>query len=325
MLSAVNPWAFHAHPDTWFVVLVPAFCYWYALRRIGPRVLGPRAVVATRRQVLCFAAGLLAIEVASDWPVHDLAEHYLFSAHMVEHLLISLIAPPLLLLGLPAWLVRRLLRSPAAGGTVRVMARPLVAGLTFNAVLALSHAPFWVNGTLEHHFLHFWAHLLLFAVSMLMWFPVINRLEEFPSLGGPGRMIYLFVMSIVPNVPAAFLLLATGVVYKFYATVPHPFPGLGAVNDQQLAGAIMKVGGTTYLWSLITVMFFRWVATQYRSSDAAEDRAASAAAASKALTRPPPAPVAVAAGAARERMPKVLTWHDVAEELARTPPAEPGG
>ena len=125
--------------------------------------------------------------LAADWPIHDLAENYLFSAHMVEHLLISLVAPPLLLLGLPAWMVRRLLRSPAAGGTVRVMARPLVAGLTFNAVLALSHAPFWVNGTLEHHFLHFWAHLLLFAVSMLMWFPVINRLEEFPSLGGPGR------------------------------------------------------------------------------------------------------------------------------------------
>jgi putative membrane protein len=326
----VNPWAYHPHPDTWIAIVVPAFAYWYAIRRIGPRVLGPRAgrsrvTVVTRRQVLCFAGGLLALEVAADWPIHDLAENYLFAAHMLEHLLISLVAPPLLLLGLPAWMVRRLLRKPWAGGTVRVLGRPLVAGLLFNAVLAISHAPFWVNGTLEHHFLHFWAHLLLFVVSMLMWFPVINRLEEFPSLGGTGRMIYLFVMSIVPNVPAAFLLLATGVVYKFYATVPHPIAGMSAINDQQLAGAIMKVGGTTYLWSVITVMFFRWVGSQYRSRDASEDRAASAAAGQRDLLRRvrvkvPTAGAADPAGA----MPKVLTWDHVAEEMARTPPAPPG-
>jgi cytochrome c oxidase assembly factor CtaG len=154
---------------------------------------------------------------------------------------------------------------------------------------------------------------------------VINRLEEFPSLGGTGRMIYLFVMSIVPNVPAAFLLLATGVVYKFYATVPHPIAGMSAINDQQLAGAIMKVGGTTYLWSVITVMFFRWVGSQYRSRDASEDRAASAAAGQRDLLRRvrvkvPTAGAADPAGA----MPKVLTWDHVAEEMARTPPAPPG-
>jgi putative membrane protein len=356
MSGAVNPWAFHTHPDTWFVVVAAGFAYWYAIRRIGPRVLGGRLTVATRRQMTCFYAGLLVIEVSGDWPLHDLAENYLYSAHMLQHLLVSLIAPPLLLLGMPAWLIRRLLRRPWAGGTVRVMARPLVAGLTFNAVIAISHAPFWVNGTLQHHYLHFWAHLLLFLASMLMWFPVINRLEEFPTLGGTGRMIYLFVMSIVPNVPAAFLLLATGVVYRFYATVAHPFPGLNAVNDQQLAGAIMKVGGTTYLWGLITVMFFRWVASQVRSGSAAEDREASAAAAIEDLAqrRRPAVPsaasvgsgsvgrstsvgsgavgsAAVGSGAANfgsvgsGSMPKVLTWDHVAEELARTPPPGEGG
>jgi putative membrane protein len=334
-----NPWAFHTHPDTWFVIVLGGFSYWYALRRIGPRVLGGRIPVATRRQVMWFCAGLLTLELAGDWPLHDLAENYLYSAHMVQHLLISLVAPPMLLLGTPTWLVRWILRKPWSGGTVRVMARPLVAGVMFNFVIAISHAPFYVNGTLEHHFLHFWAHLLLFVVSMFMWFPVINKLEEFPSLSGFPRMIYMFVMSILPNVPAAFLLLATGVVYKFYATVPHPFAGLGAVNDQQLAGAIMKVGGTTYLWAMISVMFFRYVASQYRSGDARVDRAASAAAAEKALTEPVPtrrSPEMAAARAARaaragrdggalptDGLPRVLTWDDVAEEMAKSPPAEP--
>jgi len=325
-----NPLAFHAHPDTWFVIVFSGYLYWYAIRRLGPRVLGAGVRVATRRQILYFCAGLFTLEVAGDWPLHDLAENYLYSAHMVQHLLISFVAPPLLLLGVPAWLTRWILRPLWAQGTVRVMARPVVAAVFFNAVIAISHAPFWVNGTLEHHSLHFWAHLLLFIASMFMWFPVINRLEEFPSLDGFPRMIYLFIQSILPNVPAAFLLLATGVVYKYYATVPHPY--MSAIQDQQLAGAIMKVGGTTYLWGIITIMFFRWVRLQYRSGDAAEDRKASAAEAERTLMRqahPEAAPAPVLAGAgARPRsidtMPKILTWDDVAEELARTPPAEQG-
>lgn len=329
LLGAVDPWAFHAHPDSWFIVALSAFGYWYAIRRVGPRVLDARVAVVTRRQVLCFGAGLLALEVASDWPLHDLAENYLFSAHMVQHMLISLIAPPLLLLGMPSWLIRHLLRSRWAAGTIRVMCRPIVAGLLFNTVIAISHAPFWVNGTLDHHYLHFWAHLLLFTSALFMWFPVVSRLEEFPSLTGPGRMIYLFFQSLVPNVPAAFLAMSTGVVYHFYATVPHPIGGFDAINDQQLAGAIMKVGGTFYLWGIITVLFFRWASSQYASHGSADDRAASAAAGEAELARRlHPKPVAVPAGrtvGADTPMPKVLTWDDVAQELAKTPPASPPG
>ncbi|MDQ1392326.1 MAG: putative rane protein [Acidimicrobiaceae bacterium] len=343
MFAAVDPWRFHAHPDTWFVVVLSAFAYWYAIRRVGPRLMGAHATVVTRRQVLCFSAGLLAIELASDWPIHDLAENYLFSAHMLQHMLISLFAPPLLLLGMPAWLIRRILRSRWAAGTVRVLCRPLIAGLMFNAVIAISHAPFWVNGTLEHHYLHFWAHLLLFVSALFMWFPVINKLEEFPSLSATGRMVYLFLQSVVPNVPVAFLVMSDGVLYRFYAGVPHPIAGLNAINDQQLAGAIMKVGGTFYLWGIITVLFFRWAAAQYRSGVAADDRAASAAEGEDVLARrrnPRPQPSSVLAGRAAGiaggtgasdgpggsgAMPRVLTWDHVAEQLARTPPAEPDG
>lgn len=328
MFGVINPWAFHAHPDTWFVIVFSGYLYWYAVKRLGPRVVAAGARIVTRRQVMCFYGGLLALELAGDWPLHDLAETYLYSAHMVQHMLISLVAPPLLLLGCPAWLIRWLLRPKWAAGTVRVMARPLVAALMFNAVIAISHAPFWVDGTLYHHALHFWAHLLLFVVAMFMWFPVVNRLEEFPSLYGMNRLLYLFLQSILPNLPAAFLLLSTSVVYKYYATVPHPF--MSAINDQQLAGAIMKVGGTFYLWSIITVMFFRWVAFEHRSGNAATDRAASARAAQAVIDRRQPVaepevtvPTPALVVRAADRVPKVLTWDDVAEEFARTPPAEP--
>ena len=169
-----DPWRYVPHPEVWFIVAVSATAYWYALTRIGPRVVAKGEKIATKRQVWCFIGGLFTLYVASSWPIHDWAEDYLFSVHMVEHLLISLVAPPLLLLGVPGWLTRWILRPKWAAGTVRVLARPLVAAVIFNVVVAVTHAPFWVNGTLYHHFWHFWSHLLLFTAAMFMWFPVVN-------------------------------------------------------------------------------------------------------------------------------------------------------
>jgi putative membrane protein len=328
-----DPWRFTTHPEAWLIVTVAATAYWYALTRIGPRVVPRGGTIATRRQIACFGAGLAVLFVASSWPIHDWAEDYLFSVHMVEHLLISLVAPPLLLLGVPGWLTRWILRPRWAAGSVRVLARPLVAAVLYNTVIAASHAPFWVNATLYHHFLHFWAHLLLFVVSMLMWFPVVNTLPEFPRLSRPLKMLYLFLQSIIPNVPVAFLTLSTGVVYSYYAHVPRPF-GISIIEDQQLAGAVMKVGGTFLLWGVIVAVFYRWY-LEHEHHDA-ELRRAARQAAGGAGPASSPSPVAVGDRSAEPTepaepaavggpvMPDVLTWEQVADELARTPPAQPG-
>jgi putative membrane protein len=330
-----DPWRYNPHPEAWLIVVASAAAYWYAMTRIGPTVVGRGEKVVTRGQVACFASGLAVLYAASSWPIHDWAEDYLFSVHMFEHLLISLVAPPLLLLGIPGWLTRWILRPKWAAGSIRVLARPLVAAVLFNVVVAVSHAPFWVDATLYHHVLHFWSHLLLFGVSMLMWFPVVNTLPEFPRLSRPLKMIYLFLQSIIPNVPVAFLTLSTGVVYSYYAHVPRPF-GWTAIGDQQAAGAVMKVGGTFLIWGVIVVVFFRWYAEQAQR-DAASRKAARLAAGRLArqpstaagATRLQPASVAVDGavddpGAGGQGMPDVLTWEHVADELARTPPAQPG-
>jgi putative membrane protein len=317
--AAPDPWRFvPPHPEVGLVMAAAATAYWYALTRLGPRMAPPGQRVATKRQVWCFAAGLLTVFVASSWPVHDWAEQYLYSMHMAEHMLITLIGPPLLLLGVPGWLTRWILRPRWAAGTVRVLARPLVAGFIFNAVIAIGHAPFYVNYTLYHHFWHFWAHLLLFTASMLMWFPVVNTLPEFPRMNRPIKMLYLFLQSVIPNVPVAFLAFASGVVYTYYSHVPRPF-SIGVVSDQQLAGAVMKVGGTFLLWGVILVVFFRWSAEQERI-DAMKRRASRLAAGSDLPTGPP----ATDRPFVPEPSADVLTWAEVEDELAHTRPAEPG-
>src|SRR6266478_4872002 len=92
--------SWHTHWDVWLLIGVLATGYWWATRVARP----------TPRQRGAFVAGLLTIWVASDWPVHDLAENYLYSVHMVQHMLLTLVAPPLLLIGTPAPLARRLLQ-----------------------------------------------------------------------------------------------------------------------------------------------------------------------------------------------------------------------
>jgi cytochrome c oxidase assembly factor CtaG len=148
---------------------------------------------------------------------------------------------------------------------------------------------------------------------MIMWFPVINKLPEFPRLGPAGKMVYLFVQSIIPNVPVAFLAFATGVVYKFYATVPRPFGG-NAVLDQQTAAAIMKVGGTFIIWGIIVVVFFRWYNEWDRGGvgDSNKRRRAEMAASAAGVRGG-----RVATGDATAE----LTWADVERELAASPPA----
>lgn len=253
----------HPHPDVWFVVAGLLGGYRLALRVWGPRLAPAFEPLATRAQTTSFSLGVLALWVASDWPVHDLAEGYLYSVHMVQHLILTLVVPPLLLLGTPAWMLRALLRPRWLFEIVRRLARPLPALVIFNAVIVLTHWPALVDFILSHHPMHFVSHVALFGAAILMWLPVVSPLLELPRLSYPGRMFYLFLQSIVPTVPASFLTFANSTIYKYYETVPRLW-GWSALSDQRVAGLIMKIGGGFLLWTVIAVLFFKWHAIEER-------------------------------------------------------------
>lgn len=254
---------FHVHLDVLLVVVLLEGAYLWAIRRLAPRVVPSGEPAATRRQVAWFTAGVLAILVASEWPVHDLSERYLFSVHMIQHTLISLVAPAMLLLGMPAWLLRKLLSPRPVYGVLRHLTRPLIALVIFNGVIVLTHWPVLVNAMLEHHSLHLVGHVVLFGSATLMWWPVVSPLPEMPTLSYPGRMLYLFLQSLVPTVPASFLTFGSTPLYSFYEQAPRIW-GWTALTDQTIAGLIMKLVGGLILWSVIGVMFFKWYMVEQR-------------------------------------------------------------
>lgn len=254
-------WQWHLHPDVLLVVAVLEGGYLLALRTIGPRYVGPGEAAATRRQIVAFTMGVMAILVAAYWPIHDLAERYLYSVHMVQHLLLSLVAPPLLLLGTPAWLARRLLRPPFVFRMARRLSRPLPALLLFNLVIALTHWTLVVDLASRSEITHFGLHAALFGTAVLMWMPVLSPLLELPRLPYPGQMLYVFGQSLLPTVPASFLTFGSRPLYAVYAEAPRTF-GISAITDQRMAGLIMKIIGGLILWSVIAVLFFKWHAQE---------------------------------------------------------------
>ncbi|MDG2028760.1 MAG: cytochrome c oxidase assembly protein [Acidimicrobiales bacterium] len=268
-MLAVNAWAFEAHPEVWLLVGGIVGLGVYATRAIGPLVVPEGQVVVTRAQKRFFLASVVLLWIAADYPMHDIAEQYLYSVHMFQHLLIAFIVPPLLLLAMPEWLARLLvLDGGATARVLRVLTKPVVAGVIFNALQVLSHWDGVVNLSSENGPFHYMIHLAVFFSALLMWFPVLGPLKEV-HLSEPAKLIYLFLMSIVPTVPAGWLTFAEGVVYDAYDH-DHNLWGINPTNDQQIAGAIMKVVGGFYLWTLIAIRFFKHVAAVRRVDEAAK-------------------------------------------------------
>lgn len=258
--AALGPW--HPHPDVWLLLGVLAGGYCYALRRVGPGHVHPIERTATRSQVTLFMLGVLSMWFAADWPLHDLSERYLYSAHMLQHMVLSLVAPPLLLLGTPDWLVRALLFGPLMRAA-RFASRPFYALVGFNVVIVLTHWPLVVDAALRSEPVHFGTHAVLFAAALAMWMPVLSPVLEIPRLPYPGQMVYLFLQSLVPTVPASFLTFSDHVIYRFYEAAPRLW-GVSAATDQKVAGLMMKIVGGFLLWGVIAVLFFKWYGREQR-------------------------------------------------------------
>ncbi len=259
--AATGVWRWHAHPDVWLLVVLLSVGYVIALRYAGPSRVPEGEAVATNKQKALFFGGVAMLWLGADWPMHELSEDYLFSAHMVQHTLFSLVAPPLMLMGLPKWLLRSLIGGPRMMKVARVLTRPLFGLIAFNTVIVVTHWPMLVDLSLTSEPVHLVLHTILFTSAAVMWWPVVDPLPELSRLSPPGKMLYLFLQSIVPTVPASFLTFADSPIYEFYATVPRLW-GIDVVTDQRMAGLIMKIGGGLLLWLVITALFFKWHAAE---------------------------------------------------------------
>jgi len=249
----------HLHLDVWLVLGSVVAAYLLALRR--HEAASGQATPARTRHL--FLGGMAVLWIGSDWPIHDLAEGYLYSAHMVQHMLYTLVAAPLLVSGIPAWMWRIALRPRPLHAVWHFLTRPLVALLLFNGFLLFTHWPAVVATSVGSEPLHFLLHVAVLGTAMIMWWPVVSPLPEMPPLAAPLQMLYLFLQSLVPTIPASFLTFGTSPLYPVYAGFPR-IAGIDVLTDQLMAGLTMKIVGGFILWGVIAVIFFRWAAREER-------------------------------------------------------------
>jgi putative membrane protein len=231
--------------------LLAAFVY--AIRVVGPKVV-PSGEVISRKQIRIFSLMIILLLISTDWPMHDIAEEYLYSMHMLQHTILTYIVPPLALLATPEWLFRLLVGHGRTYRVIRFLTRPVIAAVTYNTVLLVTHIPALVNRSAAGGPLHYSLHVLLVFSALMLWTPVCGPAKEWRMSYG-AMMTYLFCTSLVPSIPAGWLTFAEGSVYNHYDT-PVRVWGMSVLSDQQLAGGIMKLGGSTFLWAIIITIFF---------------------------------------------------------------------
>jgi putative membrane protein len=249
-------------------VAVAGFLYWLGGRRGRARTEPLR--------VLCFVAGLASIVLALDSPIDGYADQ-LFWMHMVQHVILLTVAPPLILLGRPwprMWrglplgfrtrVGRGLVQSRVAA-PVRALARPLPAFILFNGTIIVWHLPVLYNATLNSEAIHQLEHAMFFFTGLLFWARVIDPGPLRPRLEWPLRIAYLAGAMTVGFGLALYLTLAPHPLIEHYAALAQRPGGISALSDQQIAGGIMWVPGSISYSVAAIIGFYRWIEPESRT------------------------------------------------------------
>ena len=259
MFGSAIPLRWVFEPGIFIGVNLLTVAYLGVILRWHDRFPGATPVPPTR--VASFLLAMATILLALLTPIADLSDNFLFSAHMVEHLLITMVMPPLLLLGLPGWMIRPVfVRFPILLRIGRVLTNPLVAFAFFNAIFIGYHAPPLYDLSLAAQGLHAFAHSLFMLTAILTWWPVLSPLAELPPLAPPLQMLYLFAQTLPSQSLGAYFTFSDTTFYPVYASAPRVWAALTPAVDQQLGGLIMWVIGGTFFLGAFASVFLHWVA-----------------------------------------------------------------
>ena len=246
MIPAYTP-AWSLHPSVFIGVGLLGALYFWRLRTVPAPWWRP----------VCFVAGLLVMLASLNGPIHDLSDTYLFSIHMAQHLLLTMVVPPLLIAAVPAGLLEPVLARPAVRAVARVLVHPVFAGAVFSATLLVWHTVAAYDLMMRSHGVHIATHLMFIAAAVLLWWPVTSSVPALPALGPPMGMLYLFLVQLPMQLLGAILTFSDTHLYTWYAAAPRTW-GLSVLDDQKVGGLLMWVPGNLWIWGAMSVLFFRW-------------------------------------------------------------------
>ena len=270
-------WSIEAH------VILPLLGMWLVYRWAVGRVNAAHPDnPVPRMRVWAWNSGLLILFVALASPIATW-DTTLFSVHMVQHLLLTMVAAPLLALGAPITLLLRLSSASTRqrfilpvlhSRLLRVVSFPVVAWVLFAGVMWVSHFSGLYDASLENEVVHVLEHGMYLGVALLFWWPVVGADPSPWRLPHPARIGYLFLGMPQSSFLGLAIYSAPGVLYPHYATLVRPW-GPSPLADQQLAGTLMWVGGDLFFLVAMILAVWVWMRAEEavgRRADAKLDR-----------------------------------------------------
>jgi putative membrane protein len=253
----------HWHNEPYLVGGLILMAWAYALAtgplrsRIAPDTPFPRS------RAWCFYTSLLLFYLAVGSPLDQIGERFLFSAHMLQHQLLTYPSAILWVVGLPPWLVDRVAAQPGWRRIGYFATRPIAAGLAYVITQTVWHAPALYDWALQNRLVHVIEHVTFFGSAVLYWWPLLSPSQIWPPTRLPAQMMYLVAVAIGMTPLFAYLTFSPDVLYPTYEFAPRLIRNFDPAADQLLAGVMMKLGGVFMTFGALGFVFFRW----YRRSE----------------------------------------------------------
>lgn len=261
--TTTEPWSWTPkfYAGTWLMAVALLVPYFLVMRR---RARTHGLTTADRRAMAWWTLGVLVLWASSDWPIGTLGAGYLLSIHTSIYLLYTVVAAPLMLIGIPDWMLRRILDRVRGWGIYRNLTKAWVGAVVMNGIMIFTHVPLVVDTSRTSQFGSFFLDLLWLISGVAGWMPVLTPFRADRIRTAIWKCVYLFLaFGAFPMFPGAFITFAPVPLYRIYENAPR-FGAWSPLDDQQLAGALMKVGNIPILWTVIAALFVRTTIDQHR-------------------------------------------------------------
>ena len=216
-----------------------------------------------RKHSLYFGLGLLTIWVALETPIDTIADHYLDSVHMLQHVLLGFVAPPLMLLGLSSGMVGRLVLAPG----LRAITEPVPAQVIAGTVMIAWHVPALYDATLYSEGLHAAEHVTFIGAGLVMYWPMLQATSALArwQMSPGAKLLYMLVATLPQDAVALALIFSRVPFYEYYTHAPRLVASLTPLVDQTVAGAILMIFGKATIAIAAIAVFVRWFSNEHEA------------------------------------------------------------
>ncbi|MDY0405993.1 cytochrome c oxidase assembly factor CtaG [Virgibacillus sp. 179-BFC.A HS] len=274
---------FRALWSPYFLIYVIALALLYYLVT-GPlrNRFGGEHAKPTGKQQTAFYVGMLLLYIVKGSPV-DLLTHIMLTFHMIQMAVFYLVFPILMIIGIPEWIWKKFVYQPVVYPVVKLVTKPLISLLLFNALFSLYHLPAVFDFSKSSQVAHTTIGLVLLVAAFIMWFPIITPLKEFNRMTPLLKIFYIFGNGVLITPACVLIIFASTPLFDAYSASgawlqsmslcvpsnvldgismqisgPEMFSPMGTMEDQQLGGIIMKIMQEVTYGIILATVFFQW-------------------------------------------------------------------